>query len=83
MHCIGAKFCVCVFLESRDKSLNMFQNLSALATAQCNYTTVSSFVCGFLKLFWIPQIQLRIPQVRLFFKYLFVESKTAKKIKEK
>ena len=37
------------------------------ATAQFNDTNVLSFVCGFLKLFWIPQIQLRIPQIRLFF----------------
>ena len=27
MHWIGAKFCVCMFLDSRDKSLNMFQNV--------------------------------------------------------
>ena len=55
-------------------------------------TKVLSIVCGFHKLFWIPQIQLRIPQICLFleqfravqcFRYLFVESKTAKKIKEK
>ena len=25
MHCIGAQFCVCMFLDSRDKSLNMLQ----------------------------------------------------------
>ena len=25
MHWIGAQFCVCMFLDSRDKSLNMFQ----------------------------------------------------------
>ena len=37
------------------------------ATAQFNDTNVLSFVCGFHKLFWIPQIQLRIPQIRLFF----------------
>ena len=50
------------------------------------------FVCGIHRLFWNPQTRLRIPQVRLFlqqflvvqsFRYLFVESKTAKKIKEK
>ena len=37
------------------------------ATAQFNDTNVLSFVCGFHKLFWIPQIQLRISQNRLFF----------------
>ena len=36
------------------------------ATAQFSYTPVSMFVCGFHKLFFIPQIRLRIPQVRLF-----------------
>ena len=36
------------------------------ATAQLNDTNVLSFVCGFLKLFWIPPIQLRISQIRLF-----------------
>ena len=60
------------------------------STAQCNYTHVLIFVCGFLELFWIPQTQLRIPQVCLFlqrfwavhrFNYLSVESKTATKIK--
>ena len=40
------------------------------ATTQFKDTDVLSFVCGFHKLFWIPQIQLRIPQVRLFFKRL-------------
>ena len=25
---IGAQFCVCMSLDSRDKSLNIFQNLS-------------------------------------------------------
>ena len=37
------------------------------ATAQLNDTDVLSLVCGFHKLFWIPQIQLRIPQTGLFF----------------
>ena len=36
------------------------------ATAEFNDTNVLSFVCGFHKLLWIPQIQLRIPQIRLF-----------------
>ena len=33
------------------------------ATAQFNDTNVLSFVCGFHKLFWIPQILLRIQQI--------------------
>ena len=37
------------------------------ATAQFNDTNVLSFVCGLHKLFWIQQIQLRIPQIRIFF----------------
>ena len=36
------------------------------ATAQLNKTNVLSFVCGFHQLFWVPQIQLRIPQIHLF-----------------
>ena len=36
-------------------------------TAQFNDTNVLSFTYGFDKLFWVPQIQLRIPQIRLFF----------------
>ena len=28
VHWIGAQFCVCMFLDSRDKSLNMFQIVS-------------------------------------------------------
>ena len=56
------------------------------ATALFNDTNVLSFVCGFHKLFWVPQIQLQISQNCLFFeqfwvvqwfRYLFVESKTA------
>ena len=62
------------------------------ATAQFNYTNNLLFICGFHKLFWIPQMRLRIPQNCLIserfwaiqcFRYLFVEFKTAKKIKEK
>ena len=36
------------------------------ATAQFNDTNVLIFVRGFHKLSWIPQIMLRIPQIRLF-----------------
>ena len=28
MHKIGAQICVCMFMDFRDKSLNMFQNVS-------------------------------------------------------
>ena len=28
MHWIGAQFCVCMLLDSKDKSLIMFQNVS-------------------------------------------------------
>ena len=35
------------------------------ATAQINDTIVLSFVCGFHKLSWIPQILLRNPQIRI------------------
>ena len=37
------------------------------ATALFNDTNVLSFVCGFHKLFWVPQIQLQISQNCLFF----------------
>ena len=30
LHWIGAHFCVSMFLDSRDKYLNMFQNVSGL-----------------------------------------------------
>ena len=30
VHWIGAQFCVCMFLDSRIKLLNMFQNVSGL-----------------------------------------------------
>ena len=61
------------------------------ATAQFNNTHVLLFASGIHKLFWIPQIRLRIPQIRLFWSdferysvlgFMSVESKTAKKIKE-
>ena len=28
VHWVGAQFCVCMFLDSTDKSLNMFQNVN-------------------------------------------------------
>ena len=81
-------------LQFADSTYNLRIPLTVAdsATAQFNDTNVLSFVCGFHKLFWIPQIQLRIPQIRLvleqfsaikWFRCLFVESKTALKIKEK
>ena len=60
------------------------------ATAQFIYTNFLLFIWGFHKLFWILPLRLRIPQNRLFleqfwavqwFRYLFVKSKTANKIK--
>ena len=74
------------------QSLRIPPTVAGSATAQFNYIHVLLFVCGFHKLFWIPQIRLRIPHFRLFpeqfwavqsFRYLFAESKAAKNIKEK
>ena len=48
-------------------SLRIPLTVADSATAQFNDTNVLSFVCGFHKLFWIPQTQLRIPQFRLSF----------------
>ena len=62
------------------------------ATAQFYYAYILWFVCGIWNLFRIPQILLRIPQIRLLFEWfwavqcfrcLFVESKTGKKTEEK
>ena len=39
--------------------------IAGSAIAQFNDTNVLSFVCGFHKLFWIPEALLRIPQIRL------------------
>ena len=47
-------------------NLQIRLTVADFATAQLNYTFVLLFVCGFHKLFWIPQIQLRIPHIRLF-----------------
>ena len=53
MHWIGAPFCVCMFLDSKDKSLNMFQNVSGFLlqnfsgiprTSTCNVNFVATFV---------------------------------------
>ena len=53
MHSIGAKLCVCMFLDSRDKSVNMFQNVKGIPltkfpwiarTNACNVNFVGTFV---------------------------------------
>ena len=65
-------------------SLRIPLTLAESAAAQCNYRFVLLFVCGFHKFFWIPQKQLRIPQICMFLeqfwavqccKSLLVESK--------
>ena len=55
-------------LQFADSTYNLRIPLRIVesATAQFNNANVISLVCGFHKLFWIPQIQLRIPQVCLF-----------------
>ena len=68
--CKGNPQTKCGFhLQLVDSTYNLRIPLTVAdsATAQFNDTNVLSFVCGFHKLFWIPQIQLRIPQIRLFF----------------
>ena len=52
MHWIGGQFCVCMFLHSRAKYLNMFQN-------------VSGFPLQDLKEFWCLIFCLWIPQTVL------------------
>ena len=56
-------------LQFADSTYNLRIPLTVAdsAKAQFNDTNVLSFVCEFHKLFWISQIQLRIPQIRLFF----------------
>ena len=55
-------------LQFADSTYNLRIPLTVAdsATAQLNATNVLSFVCGFHKLFWIPQLQLRILQFHLF-----------------
>ena len=58
---------ICGFnLHFADSSYNLriLFTVADSAAAQFNDTNVPSFVCGFHKLFYIPQIQLRIPQMR-------------------
>ena len=60
---------ICGFhLQFADSTYNLRIPLTVAdsATAQFNDTNVLSFVCGFHKLFWIPQIQLPFSQIRLF-----------------
>ena len=56
-------------LQFVDSAYNLRFPLTAAdsATAQFNDTNVLSFFCGLHKLFWIPQMQLQIPQIRPFF----------------
>ena len=58
-----------IHLKFADSIYNLWIPLTVAdsATAQFNDTNNLSIVCGFHKLFWIPQIQLLIPQIRLFF----------------
>ena len=49
-------------------NLRILLTVADSTTAQYNYTHVLLFVCGFHKLFWIPQIQLRTPQIQLPFR---------------
>ena len=65
------------FADSTYK-LRIPRTVADSATAQFNDTNVLSFVFGFPKLFWIPQILLRFPRIRLFrsnfdrYKYLCI-----------
>ena len=47
-------------------SLRIPLTIADSTTDQFNDSNVLSFAGGFHKLFWIPQIQLRIPQFRQF-----------------
>ena len=55
-------------LQFSDSTYNLSIPLTVAnsATAEFDDTNVLSFACGFHKLFWIPQILLRIPQIRIF-----------------
>ena len=55
-------------LQFADSTCNLRISLTAVDSerAQSNYSNVLSFVCGFRKMFWIPQVQLQIPQNCLF-----------------
>ena len=71
--CQGNPQTKCGFhLQFADSTYNLRISLTVAdsATAHFNDTNVLSFACGFHKLFWIPQIQLRIPQIRLFWAIL-------------
>ena len=47
MHWIGAQFCVGMFLDSRDKSLNMFQNMSVIHLPNFRGFRVQAFVTAY------------------------------------
>ena len=47
-------------------SLRIQLTIADFKTAQFKYTHAILCVCGLLKLFWIPQRQLRNPQIRQF-----------------
>ena len=60
---------ICRFhLQFEDSTYNLRVPLTDAdsATAQFNVTNVLLFANGFHKLFWTPQLLLRIPQIRLF-----------------
>ena len=56
-----------IHLQFADSTYNLRIPLTVAdsATAQFNNSNVFLFVYEFHKLFWIPQIQLRFPQLRL------------------
>ena len=59
MHWIGAQFCVYIILDSRDKYLNKFQNVSGfhlqdLGAFRIHMLVTLYFVSTF-SLLWIPQ----------------------------
>ena len=68
--CKGNPQTKCGFhLQFADSTYNLRISLTLAdsPTAQFNDTNVFSFVSGFHKMFWVPQIQLRIPQICRFF----------------
>ena len=59
MHKIGAQFCVCIFLDSRDKSLDMFQNVSGFSKTKFQWIPRTN-TCNVH--FVATSVLLRIPQ---------------------
>ena len=67
--CKGSPQLKCGFQLHFADSTNILWILLTVADsarAQFNFTHILLFVCGLQKLFWIPQMRLRIPQIRLF-----------------